>query len=65
MVKKKHLTIRDIAELFGVTERTIYRWRVTGRLPAPIQTSERTIRWRAEDIENLGIKKHAKPGGSS
>ena len=46
------LRARELAVLFGVRERTIYRWRREGKIPPPIRIGGST-RWRRDDIERF------------
>lgn len=45
------LDVRQVAELLGVHQRTVWRMAATGALPAPIRLSERVVRWRLADLE--------------
>jgi excisionase family DNA binding protein len=47
---KELLTAREVAERMGVSLRTIWRWTITGELPAPVRRG-RIVRWKATDIE--------------
>jgi predicted DNA-binding transcriptional regulator AlpA len=40
-----------VAALLSVSTRTVYRMVTTGHLPRPIRLSDRTLRWRRDDIE--------------
>ena len=44
------LTAADVARKCRVTARTVHRWRRTGRLPAPVRLSGKTVRWQADAI---------------
>jgi predicted DNA-binding transcriptional regulator AlpA len=48
---KDLLRIGDVARRFSVSERTIWRWVVAGKLPAPLRLSTTCLRWRARDID--------------
>ncbi|HPO15964.1 MAG TPA: helix-turn-helix domain-containing protein [Candidatus Hydrogenedentes bacterium] len=43
------LDVKTVSEMLHVGQRTIWRFRDAGRMPAPI-TLGRSIRWRAADI---------------
>lgn len=45
------LDVRQVAELLGVHQRTVWRMSAAGDLPAPIKLSERVVRWRLVDLE--------------
>jgi excisionase family DNA binding protein len=47
---KNRLSVRDVAERYGVSEWTVYRWVRTKRLPC-IHVSNRVIRFLLSDIE--------------
>jgi prophage regulatory protein len=40
-----------LAEIYGVSRSTIWRWAASGILPKPVQLSPGCSRWRMEDIE--------------
>ncbi len=61
--KQKYMSVRDVAELFNVSDRTIRRWMSCGKLPKPLRMSDRFIRWKAEEILALGIEKYERAGG--
>jgi len=42
----------QLAEVLGVSERTIRRMDSEGRLPRPIQLTSRAVRWRAAEIRD-------------
>jgi prophage regulatory protein len=48
-----------LAEIYGVSRSTIWRWAASGILPKPVQLSPGCSRWRMEDIE----KRHAELAG--
>ena len=54
--RTKLLTVRDLAALLGVNERTC--WRLTamaeagrGPFPRPVRIGPRVVRWRLADVE--------------
>lgn len=51
---KRHLTLREAADWYGVSERTLRRRISEGRLPA-VRLGPRSIRVRAEDVEALAV----------
>ena len=44
------LSVRDLAEKYGVSPWTIYRWVATKRIPH-VKVSNRVIRFRRQDVE--------------
>lgn len=47
------MTVRDVAELLDVTERTVWRWTRQGKLPQPVRKGKRWTRWNRRTIERL------------
>ncbi len=48
--RTRYLSLQDIAEELGISDRTVRRWVASGKLPA-IRPSERVIRVKAEDLD--------------
>lgn len=44
------LSLRGVAELIGVSERTVHDMRASGRLPEPIQIGPRSLRWFRDEV---------------
>lgn len=44
------LSVRQVAEVFGVSVATIWRWTAGGAIPTPIKIGGST-RWRRDEIE--------------
>ncbi|MES3055051.1 helix-turn-helix domain-containing protein [Sphingomonas faeni] len=44
------LTPQAVAEVLGLTERTLERWRITGEGPRYIKLSRSTVRYLPEDL---------------
>ena len=45
------LRISEVGELCGISESTVRNRVREGRLPPPVRMSERTVRWRLDDLE--------------
>jgi excisionase family DNA binding protein len=45
------LTIKDLAQLYKITPRTIYKKVAKGELPTPIRLGPRRTRWRSSEIK--------------
>lgn len=45
------LKAREVADLLGIHERTVWRMVSAGTLPEPIRVGDRSVRWRLVDIE--------------
>jgi excisionase family DNA binding protein len=50
-VRETSVTAREIADYFGVTAQTVYRWMKNGQIPAVRIGS--TVRVRRDDFERL------------
>lgn len=48
---KSMLKQRDVAEMLGVTNETLIRWRNLGQAPPFIKLPSGLIRYRIEDVE--------------
>ena len=48
----KLLSKEQVADLIGVHPSTVMRWCRDGLLPAPVEVTQQTIRWRETDISN-------------
>jgi len=46
----KLLTPQTLAEMLGITERTLERWRIIGEGPRYVKLSRSTVRYMAEDV---------------
>ena len=44
------LRARDVANLLGTSETTVWRYTQQGHLPAPIKLGNNMTRWRADEI---------------
>ena len=43
-----------LADLFGVSRATVWRWAASGILPQPVKLSPGCTRWRLDQIKQLG-----------
>lgn len=41
----------EIAEMYGISRITVWRWSRSGLLPQPVRLGPGTTRWRLSDIE--------------
>lgn len=46
-----YLTVDQVAERFGVSKDTIWRWKRQDEFPRPVKLGGTTTRWRLSDIE--------------
>ena len=44
------LTAREVMSMLRLSRSAVYRLTAAGRLPAPIRLSQRTCRWRRQDL---------------
>jgi prophage regulatory protein len=42
---KQYLSDAELAERYGISRATVWRWSGAGRLPAPVRLGEATTRW--------------------
>ena len=42
---------KDLAERYGISRMSVWRWSRAGHLPAPRKIGPNTTRWAAEEIE--------------
>ena len=49
----------DLAERYGVSRNTIWRWAKEGRLPSPVKLGPGVTRWRLADIEQWEAEREA------
>lgn len=47
---KKYLTVHEVAERFGVSTPTIWRWLKASQLPKPVKLSAGCTRWKISDL---------------
>lgn len=46
------LRVQNVLQAFGVSRSTLWRWRMSGTFPKPIQLGPRIIAWRQTDLDN-------------
>ena len=44
------LTVNQVAERYGVSKHSIWRWKNEGRIPAAVQLGPNCTRWRLSDL---------------
>lgn len=47
----KYSAVCALAQKYGVSEATIWRWAKAGRIPAPLKLGPNTTRWDVEAVE--------------
>ena len=56
------LDVHDVARLYSISERSVWRLCKLGQIPAPIQFGQRATRWRVSDLtEHIGKLKPSMP----
>jgi predicted DNA-binding transcriptional regulator AlpA len=56
---KQYVTLKQLAQIFGVSERHLYRQKAAGRLPKPVRIG-RSNRWEPEECRDLFTGKNTK-----
>ena len=46
-----YLSVKQVADRFGVSTASVWRWMRTGDFPRAVKLSSGTTRWRLADIE--------------
>jgi len=54
---ERFLGVREIREMFSVSDRHIRRWVSCGKFPKPYLKIGRMLRWRVEDVQRF-IEEH-------
>jgi excisionase family DNA binding protein len=52
-MEKLYYTVKEIAEMFGVTEQTVHNWGKKGKIVAVKSKLSRRKHYKKEDIDNL------------
>ena len=47
---KELLTVHDMAKVYSVSVRTIWRWADLGKIPRPYHLTPSTVRWKGEEV---------------
>lgn len=45
-----YLTVQQVAERYGVSTDSIWRWKRSGDFPAPVRIGPNCTRWRLSDL---------------
>jgi predicted DNA-binding transcriptional regulator AlpA len=53
----EYLSAAQMAERYGVSTVTIWRWTGLGKIPQPVRLTERTTRWRKHEVEAYDAKR--------
>lgn len=60
--EKKIIRANELAQLLGISNTTLWRWRRSNAVPQPIYLGPRMIGWRVEDINSWLENASAKGG---
>lgn len=47
------VNVADICAMFGICDKTAWKWVDRGWLPPPIRMNQAVVRWRRKDIESF------------
>lgn len=53
MERKKLLTVQEVADLFSISVREVWRRADSGQLPKPLRLGEKLRRWVREEIDTV------------
>lgn len=56
-----YLSVAQMAERYGVSTVTIWRWSVIGKIPRPVRLTPRTTRWRKDEVAAYDERRNAEP----
>lgn len=48
-----YYTVEEMADLFGIAEKTVYEWSHLGKLPKPIRKGHRWSRWPKAAVDEI------------
>ncbi len=51
--RPQHLTSTEVADLLGVTKRTLFNWLKAGKIPQPQRRPNGYFQWTLEDVQLL------------
>ena len=52
-MQKLYLSVKEVAERYGVSVKTVWTWSRNGVLPRPIHLGNRCTRWNLKDLEDF------------
>jgi prophage regulatory protein len=47
------LTVKEVAGLLGIHERTVWKMASASEIPKPIKIGSKSVRWRLNDLRNF------------
>ena len=51
MIPSALLTVKEVAEMLGLSERTVYRLSDAGNMPSPVKLGA-AVRWRVKELDS-------------
>jgi predicted DNA-binding transcriptional regulator AlpA len=51
--RPQYLTSTEVADLIGVTKRTLFNWLKSGKIPQPLRRPNGYFQWTLEDVQLL------------
>lgn len=58
-IEEQLLTVGEVAKLLGASQRSVWAWASSGKIPRPLRIGHRSVRWRRRDIQEW--LQHAQP----
>ena len=58
MKNEQYLKDKEVADFYGISKSTVYRWVKKGLLPKSRRIGIRTSRWKKSEIEGWKFKKN-------
>jgi predicted DNA-binding transcriptional regulator AlpA len=59
MQPSPYLSDRQVAQRYGISRVSVWRWVSSGRLPRPSRLGPHTTRWRLDDLEHFETQRAA------
>jgi predicted DNA-binding transcriptional regulator AlpA len=54
-IEPRLVDVRDVARVYSISERSVWRLCKSGKIPAPVSFGRRSTRWRVSDlVEHIG-----------
>lgn len=60
----KLLTCREVQERLKISRSSIYRLRIEGKFPLPVKITEKSVRWKEDDIDEYVASRERSDGWS-
>ncbi len=63
--EETYVTTQDVLVMLGIAQRTLYDWVRSGRFPAPIRLTRRSLRYRRSDVDRFLAQCRTEAPGAS